>query len=198
MNPWGLFLALIALALVVAGVRNDVTPYVNKLRGSSTPIPSGGGQTGSLTSATLTGSGASLPTGLAGEVHQWVGEEVPYLWGGASQLGADCSGYVQQLFAGVGVQVGRTTYQQVTEGNPVPVVGAGGLAAAAPGDVLFFDNNAHEALYLGNGMMTDEPHTGGHAEIVPVAGYGTPDAIRNFVAAGATVSGAPLIPGALA
>ena len=200
MNPWGLFLFAIAVVLIVASLRNDVDPWLTKLRGSSKSISSASGQAPAVTTATLlgsgvTGTGASLPAGLAGEVQAWVNAQVPYVWGGASRLGADCSGYVQQLFAGIGVNLGRTTYDQVQQGQGVPVGGNGGLGAAQPGDVLFFDNNAHEGLYLGDGMMTDEPHTGGHAEIVPVAGYGTPDAIRRFLATGATVSAAPSLPG---
>jgi len=182
----GIFLALAGIWLVLQTTKGGLVDRLG-LAGSAsgastTSSASSGGSTALMSTSGPSASGSGLPGGLAMEVNDWVSRQVPYLWGGASQLGADCSGYIQALFAGIGIGLGRTTYQQVLEGSPVGVAGPAGLGAAQPGDLLFFDSNAHEGLYLGNGLMTDEPHTGGHAEVVPVAGYGTPDAIRRFFA----------------
>lgn len=98
----------------------------------------------------------------------------PYVWGGARPGGFDCSGLVQWAFAQHGVALPRTTFEQVTSGEPV-----GSLADAQPGDLLFFHTYArhsHVGLYVGEGRMLHAPRSG-----VPVrvdrlggGGYSTP------------------------
>lgn len=81
----------------------------------------------------------------------------PYVWGGTTPKGFDCSGFVQFLYAKKGVKVSRTTYTQVKEGTEVPI------NRLQPGDVLFFgshDAPHHEGLYIGHGQFIHAPHTG--------------------------------------
>lgn len=89
----------------------------------------------------------------------WVTEKVPYVWGGVTKFGADCSGYVQSVLSSVGITVGRTTTEQVKAGSPVS-----DLSQAQPGDLLFFGSSSssptHVGIYVGNGQMIDEPHSG--------------------------------------
>ena len=81
----------------------------------------------------------------------WPG--VPYLWGGRTDLGADCSGFVQAVFATVGVGLPRDSYQQA-EAHP-DVRGSG--VSTEPGDLLFFAPNegtiTHVALALGGSRI---------------------------------------------
>lgn len=56
--------------------------------------------------------------------------DVPYLWGGTTALGMDCSGFVQQVYRLNGVRLDRDAHQQAVEGRPVDV--------AARGDLVFF------------------------------------------------------------
>lgn len=91
----------------------------------------------------------------------WVTDKVPYVWGGITKAGADCSGYVQNVLAGLGITVGRTVGEQATQGNAVSLgPSSNPLANAMPGDVLIFGGNKHEGIYVGNGQMVDEPHSG--------------------------------------
>jgi cell wall-associated NlpC family hydrolase len=94
--------------------------------------------------------------GLIGWAKKYLG--VPYVWGGTTPKGFDCSGFVQYVFAKVGVTLPRTSQQQY-----------GATTAVAwnqkqPGDLLFSDFNAggpgHVALYIGHGKEIEAPHTG--------------------------------------
>ena len=79
----------------------------------------------------------------------------PYLWGGTSPLGFDCSGLMQWAFAQVGLHLPRTSFEQWETGTPVP--------APAPGDLVFFQTYApgasHVGLAVGHGQFIDVGET---------------------------------------
>lgn len=144
------------------------------------------------TAATSSGDASGSPSGSAvvQQAEQFLG--VPYVWGGTSPSGFDCSGLVQYVYNQLGVSLPRTSEQQATVGAPVA-----SLADAQPGDLVFFagsDGTAsspgHVGIYIGNGQMIDAPQTGEDVSVQPV---GDPVAIRRIVAspstAGATTSG---------
>jgi cell wall-associated NlpC family hydrolase len=83
----------------------------------------------------------------------------PYLWGGADpRKGFDCSGFVQYLYAQAGISLGRTTYDQIKQGQPVNDV-----KTLQAGDVVFFQHGGdvhHEGLYIGGGQFIHAPKTG--------------------------------------
>jgi len=80
---------------------------------------------------------------------------VPYVWGGESPKGFDCSGLVQWAYRKAGIQLPRTSQQQSRVGEPVS---PSNLRA---GDLVFFYNPVHHvAIYLGNGMVLQAPQTG--------------------------------------
>ncbi|MDA8061414.1 MAG: C40 family peptidase, partial [Actinomycetota bacterium] len=104
---------------------------------------------------------------------------VAYRWGGASpSTGFDCSGLVQYVFGQLGVSLPRTSEEQVAAGIAVP-----DLAAAQPGDLLFFEPGprgpGHVGIYIGNGQMIDAPYTGADVRVDPV--WTTPVAIRQVL-----------------
>lgn len=79
----------------------------------------------------------------------------PYVWGATGPGSYDCSGLTQAAWKAAGVDLPRTTYDQVEAGTTVS------LADAKPGDLVFFyDNIGHVGLYIGNGMMIHAPKPG--------------------------------------
>ena len=86
-----------------------------------------------------------------------------YQWGGTGDPSYDCSGLTQAAWAAAGVSLGRTTYDQVTDGYAVPAV----LADLQPGDLIFYANNEHMAIYLGNGVVIHAPTTGQKISYAP-------------------------------
>ena len=133
-----------------------------------------------------------VPAGLSPAVdvaQQFLG--VPYVWGGASPAGFDCSGLVQYVYGQLGVDLPRTAADQAQVGQPVA-----GLADARPGDLLaFHDPVDHIGIYAGNGLMVVAPKTGDVVKVEPV--YEAPTAIRRVLPGGPAAS-APGLTGAYA
>jgi hypothetical protein len=69
---------------------------------------------------------------------------VPYLWGGKSIFGIDCSGFTQQVFKFYGIKLPRDASQQAMEGESV-----GFLEEAKSGDLAFFDNEEGHITHVG-------------------------------------------------
>jgi cell wall-associated NlpC family hydrolase len=83
---------------------------------------------------------------------------VPYVWGGASRAGFDCSGLVMYCYAQVGISLPHNAAMQYADCTPVA------QSAAQPGDLVFFGYSAggihHVGIYVGGGSMIDAPYTG--------------------------------------
>ena len=97
---------------------------------------------------------------------------LPYVWGGTSLTsGADCSGFVQQIFKHFNISLPRVTYDQIGEGQSV------GIKGLRPGDLVFFDTSSkegpdHVGIYLGDGKMIHTPRPGKSVEIADMTkGY---------------------------
>jgi cell wall-associated NlpC family hydrolase len=81
---------------------------------------------------------------------------VPYVWGGASPAGFDCSGFVMYVYAQVGVSLPHYTVAQWNYPNAVSVP----RSDLQPGDLVFFAGLGHVGIYVGNGQFIHAPHTG--------------------------------------
>lgn len=100
---------------------------------------------------------------------------VPYVWGGASPSGFDCSGLVQYVYAQLGVSLPRVTYSQEKAGTRIS------LSEAQPGDLLFWGtpgSSYHVAIYMGNQTFIHAPTQGGVVEIRTFSYYMPSYAVR--------------------
>ncbi|MEB3214489.1 MAG: NlpC/P60 family protein, partial [Leptolyngbyaceae bacterium] len=121
--------------------------------------------------AALSMNGAPATDPVTGYALDQLG--TPYSWGGGTTkgpsegfgrgkgiVGFDCSSLVQAAWARAGVNIPRTTYEQIKVGQAVK-----GLGAARPGDLLF-PHPGHVMMYLGNGKAVEAPFTGGKVRVV--------------------------------
>ncbi len=85
----------------------------------------------------------------------------PYLWGGRTLFGIDCSGFVQQVYTMCGFRLSRDAYQQVETGEEVHFV-----TMAKPGDLAFFDNPEGRIVHVGIVLENNRIiHAHGHVRI---------------------------------
>ncbi|MFE5212108.1 NlpC/P60 family protein [Streptomyces sp. NPDC056600] len=113
------------------------------------------------------GSGSGTGSGGTTEASTSLGQKavafaetkigLPYVWGATGPDSYDCSGLTQAAWKSAGVDLPRTTYDQVNAGTTVPV------SDARPGDLVFFyDDVTHVGLYIGGGMMIHAPKPGAY------------------------------------
>ena len=91
---------------------------------------------------------------------------VPYVWGGASPSGFDCSGLTMYVYAQLGIGLGHYTGSQYNAGPHVS------MSQLAPGDLVFFyAGHDHVGIYMGGGLFIHAPHTGDVVKISSLSGY---------------------------
>ena len=100
---------------------------------------------------------------------------IPYVWGGASPSGFDCSGLVMYVFAQHGVTLPHYSGYQFRMGEKIA------LADIQPNDVVFFGNPVHHVgLYAGGGYFIEAPHTGDFVKISKLAGRSDIAGVRRY------------------
>lgn len=115
----------------IDGKSTGVAPSASALKGESKP-------------------GSSVTSQIVTNAKKYLG--VPYLWGGSTPKGFDCSGYVQYIFAMSGITLPRTTTEQYKVGTYVS------KSALRPGDLVFLQNTyrpgiSHVGIYIGDGKI---------------------------------------------
>lgn len=117
----------------------------------------------SFSSASLTVNPPDSKTAaaLVSYAEQFVGQ-VPYVWGGSTTSGWDCSGFVMYVFAQFGISLPHSSGAQAGYGTAVP-----SLASAQPGDIIA--NSAHAGIYVGNGMVVNALNPSQGTQVTPVA-----------------------------
>ena len=103
--------------------------------------------------------------GVVGVALSYVG--VPYVWGGSTPSGFDCSGLVMYAYAQLGVSLPHSSYAMWNMGVPVPE------DQLQPGDLVFFNGLGHVGLYVGGGYFVHAPHTGTVVQVSPLSSDST-------------------------
>lgn len=122
----------VPIAPVATPFNKPVEPTPSEPTATSTPTPT---------------SAPSGDTSIVDSAEAYLG--VPYKWGGTTDKGMDCSGFVQKAYKDAGYSIGRTTQLQAWEGKEVEDY--------APGDILCFGrsrwNIVHTGIYIGDGKF---------------------------------------------
>jgi cell wall-associated NlpC family hydrolase len=134
----------------------------SRLSGVQFPVTDGLG----VSASTPEGSTVAPPNihgGVVGIAMRYLG--VPYVWGGSTPRGFDCSGFVSYVFAQIGVSVPHSSYAQFGMGTAISI------NALQPGDLVFFTGASHVGIYIGGGQFIHAPHTGDVVKISSLSGY---------------------------
>ena len=89
----------------------------------------------------LAAAASALGSTLAGIAYTGIGH--PYVWGGTTPAGWDCSGFTQWVYAQAGISIPRVQAWSIMHQTATP----------APGDLVVQNGGAHVGIYVGNGMM---------------------------------------------
>lgn len=97
----------------------------------------------------------------------------PYVWGAVGPDSFDCSGLTSQAWGHAGLPIPRTAEEQWAKLPRVP------LSLLRPGDlVIYFPKATHVALYIGNGLVVQAPHTGSYVKVSPIGANPVLGAVR--------------------
>jgi cell wall-associated NlpC family hydrolase len=96
---------------------------------------------------------------IVNEAFKYLG--TPYVWGGTTPSGFDCSGFTQYVYRACGKSIGRDTYAQASGGTEISA------SQLQPGD-LVFPHSGHVEIYIGNGQVIHAPHTGDVVRVKPL------------------------------
>lgn len=123
---------------------------------------------------------SSVPTAPASATGQALADYAlqfqgyPYVSGGNTPSGWDCSGFVQWVFAQFGVSLPHYSGAQMSAGTAV-----GSIAEAAPGDIIV--NTQHAAIYIGNGMVINALNPAQGTQVTSLAVFSGGYAIRRVL-----------------
>lgn len=157
-----------------ASTQTATTDYSTAAASSSTSEQASTNSTaGTADSTVSTSSSSDLTTGsVVSLAVKLANANIPYVWGGASLSGMDCSGLVDYVFQNAeGISLPHYTVSLES------CVSQHSVAEAQPGDILFWGNHGstyHCAIYIGNNQYVAAPQPGQNVEIETISSYFMP------------------------
>lgn len=116
---------------------------------------------------------------------QYASMNIPYVWGGSTPSGFDCSGLTSYIFNQIGIGIGRTTIAQEAHVQSTDISDASQVAAVAqPGDLLFWGGHGstyHVGIYIGNNQFVAAPQPGQNVSVQAVSNYFKPSFVGKVV-----------------
>ncbi len=164
-NPNSAADALPAMArtLCARGYGVERRGALNSYGGCVTPLCLGSGDYARAVNRIV--ASLSVPIDVVQAAQRWLG--VPYVFGGCSATGVDCSCLVQRVFGDQGINLPRTAAEQFAATARVA------REALLPGDLVFFANTympgiSHVGIYIGGGQQINAPTEGQRVSVQPV------------------------------
>lgn len=149
----------------------------------STPIetPVANTTSGALGAGTLT---STQKNAIVNEALSLSTQNIPYVWGGKTTAGFDCSGLASYVFAQAGLSLPSYTVSEEAYVNTMDVSSVSDVTAnAQPGDLLFWGDHGstwHVAIYIGGGQYVAAPQPGMNVEVENVSPYFMPSFIGRY------------------
>lgn len=141
---------------------NNVLSVTQNHPASQTPVPVVHAQVEQSQAPTAAApTNSSVRDTLVNKAKSLLG--IPYVWGGTNpSSGLDCSGLTSFCYSQIGINIGRTTYDQDATGRHIS------LSELKPGDLILEYGKGHVAMYIGNGQQIEAPQPGESVKISPV------------------------------
>ncbi|CUS16530.1 C40 family peptidase [Lactobacillus delbrueckii] len=152
---------------------NTVASNANTTSSTNTAASSSQAVSQEPTASTATTTASASASAITSYALTFLG--VPYVWGGTTPSGFDCSGLVQYVYSHFGINLGRTTYTQQYAGTKISV------ASAQAGDLYFWGSYGsayHVAIALGGGQYVMAPAPGQNVMTGSVSSYTPSFAVR--------------------
>jgi cell wall-associated NlpC family hydrolase len=150
---------LVQLDSVTSGTATSASASASSSTTGATDFASALTQALGGASSATTSTGGVTGADVVADAKKYLG--VPYVFGGTSASGLDCSGLVQRVFKDLGIDVPRLVSGQGTVGTEVP-----SLAQAQPGDIIVCNGGEHIVIYAGDGKVIHAPSEGRNVSLV--------------------------------